>query len=409
MQFYKSKFVSFFITFIVGVFCGIGRNLPNEYMVLYGVAPIDLILIISFLIILVLKSDLALNGINFYSKEYILIWLFSIFCYISMFINVYSYDIRISDFFEVIKYLLIPIYLTVYTILYKKNKIGLLMGYIFGLFTIGISAYLNPMNDDVLGTVQIYNPNVIGNVITFSCFFLILPLLSNNVLFLPLLILLLIIAFFTFSKAAWIMIIITLLSIYIYLLSLNFNKHKKIFLSFIFLIIISIIIVSNLEIINLLVQSKINATDFSASASQGGSFSARSAFLESSLIMFLNNPIFGVGISNWEIAHIQNKQILFEDFYLDDNPNSAFFYVLSCMGIICFVIYIQLILKFLYVFNKSVSSSILKFFAFLIVLISGNIQLEMLTAYYFWFFYSIYNVESSKNENCYIRSVVRDK
>lgn len=401
LKYNKNHYLSMLYAFAVGLLCGIGRNLPDEKFVYLGIAVIDFVLIISFIILAIKNSRLLKKHLFIYKNEFIIFYIFALLCSISIFINGIDKNILTKDIFEVFKYLLIPFYLTVYSIVYKNNPLMLLLSYLLGLLVIGIIALLNPMNDNVEGTIQIFNPNVIGNVLTFSVFFLFFLLVRYSVKYIFLLLLLLVIAFFTFSKAAWIMILLSLLIIYLYIMLSKAEFSQKLNINFFIFLPVCYLIFLNYELISNLIIIKINATDFNASASEGGSFSARLAFLKSSMLMFFDNPFFGVGISNWEQAHILNKKILFEDFYLDDNPNSAFFYVLSCMGIFCFLIYLIIVSKFLLYFMKfNVFNYILyTFFALLIISISGNIQLEMLTSYYFWFFYSIYKFEYYKNEN----------
>ena len=79
--------------------------------------------------------------------------------------------------------------------------------------------------------------------------------------------------------------------------------------------------------------TKIEATEFDLSASEGGSASARAGLIYSGIIAFANNWLIGIGPSNFEAVHIQQKAELGARFYLDDNPNSAFVYIASSFGI----------------------------------------------------------------------------
>ena len=105
--------------------------------------------------------------------------------------------------------------------------------------------------------------------------------------------LLLVFSFFTYSKASWIMIFLIFISIFI-----NTNKFKK----FIFLIVFALLIKYNIEsisAINTLINAKIDASGFDGSAASGSSVGARVGLAYSGLLMFLENPIFGIGIGNF--------------------------------------------------------------------------------------------------------------
>lgn len=155
MQLHKKLSLINFYTFILGAFAGIGRNLPGEFLVFSGVAIIDFILIFSFLILIITKNNSVKRFIYIFRLEFLLLYVFAIFCYISMIHNSVIWDIRTSDLFEVVKYILIPFYLVIYALCFKKCPQFLLCGYILGLLVVGVLAYLNPMNPDVIGTVQI--------------------------------------------------------------------------------------------------------------------------------------------------------------------------------------------------------------------------------------------------------------
>ena len=202
-------------------------------------------------------------------------------------------------------------------------------------------AYLNPRNLDILGTVQLFNPNVIGTIMVVSAAMATVFLKNSSIILKSFLIAtLLFLSFYTFSKSSWLIAILVLYSFFVIEMFYSKNIREKVTFSLIFVVPVFSIIALNFDLIYMLFYTKYLTTDFGLTAAEGNSFQARWGLIYSSIIIWTENPIFGVGISNWEQAHIENQMNLGSMFYLDDNPNSAFFYVLSCMGIIPFLIFI---------------------------------------------------------------------
>jgi O-antigen ligase len=141
---------------------------------------------------------------------------------------------------------------------------------------------------------------------------------------------------------------------------------------------------------------KLRATSFESSASEGGTFSARLGLILSGIYMFFDNPIFGIGISNFEHFHYQNETILGDKFFEDDNPNSAFIYILACGGLLPFIIWCFIVLYSIYLIYKlfrlhfRVMLSIIQVFLFsFAIILSGFVQNEILNAYFYWFFIAL--------------------
>ena len=156
------------------------------------------------------------------------------------------------------------------------------------------------------------------------------------------------------------------------------------------------------DVLSLIVEAKIAATDFEASAAEGGSFSARAGLILSAIYMFLANPLLGVGISNFEYVNHLLESDLGDAYYDDDNPNSAWFYVLGCMGLPAFILFTYIFYWFLtrvhrFSFVNSKARHLYVICIGVVYLIGGNVQLEMLTAYYYWIALGVVAAWSTSN------------
>lgn len=383
-----------FITFAL---LGIGRNLPFQGLYVFGLGAAD----IAFGLLL-FRLTLDSNGrINLQEAVHALrlpivsMLILSTAAMTSMAINSFRYGVEARDIFEIFRY---SYHLVIAVVTYVcTRRSGALPALAFAVGVIGsaIVAYLNPMNPDVLGTPQIFNPNVIGNVLAASIVLSALTIMdghpfsgSMSATVAALL------SFFTFSKGTWLMSILGLIACYLALRSmkdkgsgvaLTVGKYVAyvVFASFVY------VAYESWETISLVMEAKIAATEFESSAAEGGSFAARWGLILSAVHMFLANPLFGVGISNFETVNNLLQGELGDAYYDDDNPNSAWFYVLGCMGLPAFICFGTVFVWFISRVSRlslGTRTADLIFYACVagVFLIGGSVQLEMLTAYYYW-------------------------
>ncbi|MDG1245039.1 MAG: O-antigen ligase family protein [Polaribacter sp.] len=342
----------------------IGRNLPFENLYISGLGPWDLFAMCLF----------PFLDYKIIPKK-ILIYLFVFFmsATIGMLFSIHI-GIRINDIFEILR-LFYSFELIALGVLFGKylNNNNIIDVLFFSSACVFVFAYLNPMNPDVLGFVQIWNPNVIGNYFT-HCIILILVLsekLNKKIIIFCLL--LSVFSFFTYSKASWILIFLIFISIFI-----NINKFQK----FIFLIVFVLLIKYNIEsisAINTLINAKIDASGFDGSAASGSSVGARVGLAYSGLLMFLENPIFGIGIGNFEIVNDTLKSTLGNMYYKDDNANSLFFHYLGTTGILGLSAVMLLIFEYFKLLTSSAKSKSIYLLMLIFVLISINFQREIFT------------------------------
>ncbi len=385
------------IVFVVFLFLGIGRNLPNEMFYVAGIGLPDLLLILlMFWLLLGHQARVELEQEVLLLRN--IIWavsLLGVFAMISLAFNAFVYQAEARDIFEVFKYYYQLIVML--AAFHCTRTTGPLpaVGFVVGALITGVAALLNPMNPDVLGVPQIFNPNVIGNVLAISivmCSIIILH--GRPVLGAFLAVPAAVIGFFTFSKGTWLMCMLAVLACYLALTALQRSKIASMlrwgrYISYAILAGLAYGVFYFREFVWLIIEAKIVATDFQASAAEGGSVSARWGLIISAIRMFFLNPLLGVGISNYEFVNRILESELGDAFYDDDNPNSAWFYVLGCMGFpafCCFAYVFFICMRFL----DGVPIRSLKKRAFyvglvaLVIFIGSNVQLEMLTAYYYW-------------------------
>jgi len=342
----------------------IGRNLPFDWLFLYGLGPWDFFAIFLF----------PFLSYEFIPKKIVIcLFVFFLTAILGLLVG-YQHGFKIVDLFEILR-VFYSFELIVIGILFGKylNKDSIIYILFISSIIVFLFSYMYPMNPDVLGFVQIWNPNVVGNYITHS--FIVILVLSGklNLRVISLIFILLIASFFTYSKASWIMIFLTFVVTFV-----NLNRLYK----FIVLIILAVLIGYNSEgitAISTLVNAKITASGFEGSAASGSSVGARLGLAYSGFLMFLKSPIFGIGIGNFEVLNDALKSTLGNMYYRDDNANSLFFHYLGTTGLIGLCAVILLIYEYfrlLMVFVKSKTIYILTLIFFIITI---NFQRELFT------------------------------
>lgn len=367
----------------------IGRNLPYENLYISGLGPWDLFAICLFPFL-----DYKIIP----KKKLKYLFIFFVSAIIGLLLNAHI-AARTNDLFEILR-VIYSIELIALGFLFGKYLENNIIIYIifFSSLTIFTFAYLNPMNSDVLGFVQIWNPNVIGNYLG-HCVVLILVLSEKlNYEKIILCTLLLFFSFFTYSKASWIIIFLISITIFI-----KVSNSKK----FILLILLALFIKYNIDVlidVQTLINTKILHSNFEGSAASGSSVGARIGLAYSGLLMFLENPIFGVGIGNFEIANDTLKSTLGNMYYKDDNANSLFFHYLGTTGIFGFSAVILLIWEYFKLLKSSSKSKTIYFLIIIFIGVSINFQRELFTTNTMYLLIGIL-IYKNYIENNYFKSI----
>ena len=361
----------------------IGRNLPFNQVLFYGLGPWDLIAMGFGILLLFTKNKLV--GVSKRIVSLSMLFIFTSFA--GLLANMYVGS-SINDIFEILRILYCLMLVRIGSIFAKyltKKSIKLIL-FLSGIIVF-LVAYNNPMNPDVLGFVQIWNPNVIGNVLVLHV--LLILLISDSapdVIDQFYAVILLIASFFTYSKATWLLILIIML-----FLILRQSKKVKIGL-----ILSSVFIVWYFggqlkeigDSVAILVESKINASGFNKNAAQGSSIGARYGLALSGLLMFFRNPILGVGIGNFETMNLRLSKNLDEHFYMDDNANSLIFHYLGTTGLFGAIS----VLWIIYIFYQKVTRKaprLLRLLFLFYIVVSINFQRELFTSNTMWLFIGI--------------------
>lgn len=383
------------LTGLIGALIAIGRNLPFD-IYLFGLSIIDAL-------VLAWAAKIAISGVKF-EIDYVAkcMSIVIIFTLVSLFFNAFIYGAQWSELFEVGRYA--TLVLLYYFLLRNVSSVcAAIYGFTFGNILVFLVAYQYPMNPDVHGFVQIFNPNVIGAIISVNGMLLLWEYARRpRAAVLILIIIIVICTIFTYSKGAWLMSAWTIICFTIlaaYRVMFTRSVYSAIHVSFVLALIIGSIF-SNFEALSQLVISKLIATDFQATAVEGGSFSARLGLAYSGIIQWSLNPFFGVGISNFELLNARLEKYLGDFYYHDDNPNNVFIYILSGSGFFAFCAWVLMFIKFIHLSMQAIwratrsktESLVIGFNVVGIMLIAGSTQNEMLNGYYYWFILAMVNL-----------------
>lgn len=386
------------LAFIFALFLGFGRNLPYQAIYPFGVAPAEF-LCVFLILFLVIKQKVILE----YQAQRLfgLVLMLGLICLASIFVNAFGYGVALTEVFEVFRYILlamIPIIMRNYFYSCQKE---LIEGFIIGLIISVVFAVLNPMNPDILGVFQIYNPNVIGYVLVYGAWLPVLGyLLYGEKRYAVYFCVMILASMFTFSKGAWLCVVFLLIALVFYFLSaLSFRRLLLLICFLVMIVVVDSYFIGFVDKFSEIIVWKLAATDFEATAAEGGSFSARAGLAISGLLITLEHPLLGVGLSNFQLVHDSMAHQLGDLYYEDDNPNNVFLYLSSGAGVFALIVWISiLVLYFLLVYRvflgiTQVSKlvNLLMVLCFVAVTIIGGVtQNEMLNAFYFWFYFGLF-------------------
>lgn len=383
------------VVWLICVLLGIGQNLPFDEIYVQGIGAGDF-LFLGLLALLMghpptRGSLLAQAGRQ--RELAMLVLVFVTLTLASSAANVPTWGIAGADLVEALR----PLYyfaLSVF-VAHSVGRFGLsvVVAFITGILISGLIAYLLPSNTDVTGFVMLWNPNVIGNMMAFGVLLVSLLLFEGRLMAATFLLFpLVVLAVFTYSKGTWLMTLLGLAACYVaYRTAKNDGSRgleKALFLAG--GIVLAGIVAYHLDALVDLVSFKLATTQFGDSATEGGTIAARWSFVWASVQLALENPLFGVGISNFEAAYDSMRDTLGDDYWPTDNPHSAWFYILACIGIpglIVFASIFVLVLHQLYRSLPVIGGDRRAYLALsgLVLFLSGAVLLHLLTQYYFWF------------------------
>jgi len=381
----------FLLTFLL-----IGRNLPSG-LIIFGLGPWDAVAIFISVNMLVKHNKMiGLSGG--------IIWpvIFFVFVSIIGIVANLRFGMRWNDILEAVRpFYGLSLVMIGSMIASKLNVTWIRHSLFISSCLVFFTAYLNPMNPDVLGFVQIWNPNVVGNMLIFHAILLLLIADNRiNIITTIEVLIILFFAFFTYSKATWLMICLVVPGVFI-----RQNRYA-LSISFISVLVIALVYADNVhylyENVSTLVESKITNSGFGKTASGGSSVGARYGLALSGFLMFLNSPIFGVGLGNFEVVNIMLRPDLGRNFYVDDNANSLVFHYLGTTGLFGCLALLMIIYQF---YRKAVknASTTLAIMTLIYILISVNFQREFFTSNTMWLFLGIFTCINKERNDSFIR------
>lgn len=377
------------------ILLGIGQNLPMDWIYVHGVGVGDvLFLLISLLMMLHphWRAQLLAEGFRL-RVVFILLLTFVTLTLLSAAANVVTWDLKGKDLIEALR----PMYyfsLIVFTsICMQRLGVSLVIAYLIGVLISAFVAYLFPASEPLDGFVMLSNPNVVGNMLSVGTLFVTILLFERRFRTATFfLISFLVFSVFTFSKGTWLMMLLSLTACLIAFFASDSKASrmgKNVFVVAFFAMVL--LVVYEREVLYELVVFKLATTQLGDSASEGGTVAARWGFVQASLQLMLENPLFGIGISNFGAAYDSLQPVLGDNYWASDNPHSAWLYILACIGILAFVIFGGIVAIVLARLNACVplqkhrrlfymSCATLLFF------VSGSVQLQILTQHFFWIF-----------------------
>ena len=384
---------SVFLTFLL---LGIGQNLPYG-IYWYGLGIGDVCFVGTLILLSFHPRMRAEFGreVRRLSIPIALVVALAVFALCSLLYNAIIYGFAIRDIFELgrIGYLLVLMVFTAATTL--RYGASPLVGFSFGIVVAGLVAYANPHRADLLGTVVVWNPNVTGNMMAVGIVFAsMIALFSQRfIIALAIGVLCLVVAAFTFSKGTWLMCLFASLAFGAAILGARRKEAVRYGKAILLLLVVGVSWVANrnADQICKILEFKLATTQIDDSAVDGGTLAQRWGFVLSSKMMLMSNPVFGVGMSNYEQVNEALKSDLDGYYWESDNPHSAWLYLLACMGIPAFLLYFAFFVLVFQALRRAVKLTgvfrqIYLFSVITMFVLSGAVMLQLVAGYFFWVF-----------------------
>jgi len=374
---------------------GIGQNLPWDNLYLKGISPADFLFlgVLGVLLCHAGARQAYLAEVQRLMSLLSLIACFVTLTAVSSAVNAFTWGFQSNDLVEMVRPLYYFLIIAFVAMLTRRHGLGLLLAFVAGIVASGVVAYLRPASQDVLGFVMLWNPNVIGNMLALGVLFSSLLILGS----LPLpatacMLVCMVLSIFTYSKGTWLMVLLGLVACLIALRATGDPRVVRAgrYILGTAVIGLGLVVFQHWDALYTLVSFKLETTQLGDTAAEGGTTAARWGFVVASMVMAVDSPVLGVGISNFESAYRTLQPLLGNAYWSTDNPHSAWLYILACIGVPALVIFALIFARTLLELARRVplqgSSRLLYVALFCIVLfLSGAVMLQLLTQYFFWF------------------------
>lgn len=383
------------LVWLICLLLGIGQNLPFEQLYVHGVGAGDF-LFLGLLTLQMLHApsrEALIAEAGRLQTLFLLLLVFVTLTVLSSFANVPVWDIDGADLIEAIRPLYYFALIVFVSLSVRRYGLSIVIAFLSGILVSGIVAYLFPSSEDVNGFVMLWNPNVMGNMLAVGVLLVSLLIFEGRLgaatLFLfPFVVL----SAFSYSKGTWIMVLLGLGACFVAFRASGGVRTRRLGKNILvagglgFLGVIAY----NFDVLYEMVSFKLSTTQFEDSAAEGGTVAARWGFVRASVQLALENPLLGVGISNFETAYDSLQQVLGDDYWATDNPHSTWLYILACMGIPALIVFAGIVVVVLRQFYarlplKQGSCQLYISLVALLLFLSGAVLLHLLTQYFFWF------------------------
>lgn len=315
----------------------------------------------------------------------------------SAFTNAIPRSLAFSDIFEVLRpgvYLFIAMTVSYFTRMGYVRVVVLCLP--LGIIGASVDNMYRVLTGDEAAIAEILrplNPNVVGNMVSIALVYLAIAFAVGAQFRATLLMFLgMLLIAFSYSKGAWLMGLIGLgcfAGPYLHAARARVLGWRTRWLVLSSLLAAMVVIALNTELISRMIEMKL-AQSFTSEVNQSQSTVAlRVGHMYSSLEIVSRNPVFGVGVTNWEKENDNNAYWLNDIYLWNDNPHNGFFYVLSGMGIPALFVFLALTIFPVTLLPKALGLRGLRRFVFascllLILLICGNVMLQLLSHYFLW-------------------------
>src|SRR5436309_1260439 len=383
---------------------GIGKHLPQQEFYVFGIGPGDFLFLAYCAAALALSWHRwtvfrSLGGLRSFA---LLVVAFVALGLLSGTVNALRTGMVEKDLVETVRplyYVLITAFTAAWVARYPSGQ--LIIAFLAGVVIVALTNLFHeaPAGIRLLGFHTMYNPNMMANMLGIGTFLASLLVLDGRfraatlfmALFVPL-------SLFTYSKGGWLMVLVGLAAALTAFLGTGRGQRspRRSSPAWMYTVIAAFVVGAAIAgpLILALVRFKLETTQFADTAAEGSTIAQRWGYVVASVRMAIDHPLVGVGISNYEAEYDRLSEFLGASYFPTDNPHSAFLYILACMGVPALGVFLSaLVLPFMKLWYivplRSLSRAMYIALAVTVFLVSGSVQLQLISQPFWWFFAGI--------------------
>jgi len=386
---------------VLAGFWGIGQHLPEQQFYVFGIGPGDLVFLAYCAIALALSWHrwIVIESLTALGAFVTLVISFVVLGLLSGTVNALRTGMAAQDLVETVRplyYLLITAFTAAWVARYASGQ--LIIAFLTGVVVVALANlfYEAPSSIRVMGFHTMYNPNMMANMLGIGTFFASLLVLDGRFRAATLLTALFaFLSLFTYSKGGWLMVTIGLAASLTAFLGTALGRRTPrrsspgwMYAGIAALITAAVVVG---PLIAALVRFKLQTTQFGDTAAEGSTIAQRWGYVIASVRMTMDHPLLGVGISNYETEYDRLRDLLGASYFPTDNPHSAFLYVLACMGVPALGVFLSAVVLPVATLSRLVELKSLPRATYIalagtVFLLSGSVQLQLISQPFWWFF-----------------------